>query len=45
MTLDAFIGLWLFSMVLAYAILIALPGLFDLFPHERPGLRIDFKHD
>jgi len=46
MSLEAFIGLWIFSSFLAYAILVVLPGLIDLFPHERgPGLKIDFKND
>lgn len=45
MTFDAFIGLWLFSFLLSYALLIIFNGIREIFPHEpSAGLRIDFKN-
>lgn len=45
MTFDAFVGLWVFSFLLCYAVLVVFNGLRDIFPHEKPGLKIDFKND
>lgn len=46
MTFEAFVGLAIFYFVLVYIILIVIPGLVDIFPHENRGIKIDFKnHD
>jgi len=45
MTFDAFVGQFIFNFFMAYLLLLILPSLIDLFPHEPRGLRVDFKNN
>jgi len=45
MSFEAFVGLWIFSFLVAYAVLVIFNGVRDIFPHERPGIKIDFRAD
>jgi len=45
MTLGAFIGLFIFTFILAYAVLVIFNGIREIFPQERgSGLRVDFRN-
>lgn len=46
MSFDNFIGITIFCYLLCYVILIVFSGIRDVFPHEKKGIKIDFKqHD
>lgn len=46
MTLDAFVGTFIFTFLLVFAINISIRGIIGLFPNDRAGIKIDFKnHD
>lgn len=45
MSFEAFIGLYLFSFLVAYAVIVIFNGLREVFPFDRHGLKIDFKND
>jgi len=45
MTFAAFVGQFIFCFLIAYAVLVIFNGLRDIFPQEKTGLKIDFRHD
>jgi len=41
---ESFVGTAIFSFLLAYILIVTFTGIREVFPHDKKGLKIDFKH-